>query len=786
MIKILREQETHVILQEQYQIIFNKQEIVVEIFKSKKENDSFFGKIKKFFGFSENEVAKSFMLSFKDCNLKPKLLVDLNSDHIQYLDVYDNLILDLKLEKKVLSINFDIYEDLKVEKISFDLSGNFNPLIDEDDNIKIYCEPLVIVLIRPEISSKIVTFKVDNFVLDLIIQDEVIPSIDVYLDEGILLNGNNIIDFNLDEVDLNISKDIDNNVDSKIDIQKQKDIQALDIPTQNIDLNVFADPDPPVPVITWSREVHAYVENFKFVLPVEISTQLNALICTPIIKEFYQESKVVDEEVNIEVVCSGDNSDPVKKSVNSMIKKVETKITPSIYYGLALQSDEYILLDDDPSTRSECEGIFTFVKNNFIAEPFNICIAEPFNIYGGDDISPIYNPLDYYLGFDNITVTPGCKSDDNLGMKMLSDSTDSVYIPCDVSDLTCGQFYTISHDISIYEHKPIEVSGDMHRAFNIALDREIDSQEPIKHSDLSKLTSFVVTISDGSASTFDKSLLALMTNVKRIVLQKCDLENDDLKYIAHLRHLESLDISNNPNLTDVSVLKDLEKLKEFDFSKTNITDLTSVSKLTNLISIVSNLQAPSISILSNSVNVMDVTLNPITDLEPIRNLVNLSYISLCGHEISDISVLSDFTQLVDVNLDKNKIFDMSPLKEQRNLYRISLLDQTVDDEAIVAVAGDEPNEFVLNLDFFNSPINTCHIDTYLEILDISDGGKCEDLDSADSDNCTLISWSTITKDTDVEFRFEASIISDDSAEDGSVIFSGIVKTTLNVDDPPPQ
>lgn len=94
-----------------------------------------------------------------------------------------------------------------------------------------------------------------------------------------------------------------------------------------------------------------------------------------------------------------------------------------------------------------------------------------------------------------------------------------------------------------------------------------------------------------------------------------------------------------------SQLRDLRycrNLKAIDLSRQKVTDLSFLSDLSEL----------RVLLLGN---------NSVTDLSPLAGLENLQYIELYNNGITDISALSGHQNLKDVNLTGNQIGDMSPL-----------------------------------------------------------------------------------------------------------------------------
>ena len=124
----------------------------------------------------------------------------------------------------------------------------------------------------------------------------------------------------------------------------------------------------------------------------------------------------------------------------------------------------------------------------------------------------------------------------------------------------------------------------------------------------------------------------------------------------------------------------LAALTSLKGSQRGITDLTGLEQATGLTLVL--LGGNTISDLSPLSNLTDLeTLDlwanrliskRISDISPLANLTNLTYLRLWGNLVSDISVLSRLTSLTDLILDYNLITDVSPLADLTSLKWLSL------------------------------------------------------------------------------------------------------------------
>jgi internalin A len=65
--------------------------------------------------------------------------------------------------------------------------------------------------------------------------------------------------------------------------------------------------------------------------------------------------------------------------------------------------------------------------------------------------------------------------------------------------------------------------------------------------------------------------------------------------------------------------------------------------------------------------------NNITDISPLRNLVNLRELDLSENEISNLTPLENLVNLEKLNLCYNNIIDISPLENLINLKELDLV-----------------------------------------------------------------------------------------------------------------
>ena len=99
--------------------------------------------------------------------------------------------------------------------------------------------------------------------------------------------------------------------------------------------------------------------------------------------------------------------------------------------------------------------------------------------------------------------------------------------------------------------------------------------------------------------------------------------------------------------------KNLSSRTALNLVSRGISDLSPLSELTNLAGLY----------LYN---------NQITDVSPLAGLTNLQWLDLNSNQIADVSPLAGLTNLIELHLNSNQITDVSPLARLTNLFVLNL------------------------------------------------------------------------------------------------------------------
>lgn len=106
--------------------------------------------------------------------------------------------------------------------------------------------------------------------------------------------------------------------------------------------------------------------------------------------------------------------------------------------------------------------------------------------------------------------------------------------------------------------------------------------------------------------------------------------------------------------------KDYNSLQDFSLSRNSVSDISYLSNLTNL-------------------TYLYLSHNQISNLSSISNLINLTDLYLSSNQISDISSLSSLANLAKLYLTDNKISDISVLFNSTSLAELSLYGNQISD-----------------------------------------------------------------------------------------------------------
>ncbi|HHU56408.1 MAG TPA: hypothetical protein GXZ48_06955, partial [Acholeplasmataceae bacterium] len=221
------------------------------------------------------------------------------------------------------------------------------------------------------------------------------------------------------------------------------------------------------------------------------------------------------------------------------------------------------------------------------------------------------------------------------------------------------------------------------RYLNISGQTKINDLSPIKS--LKNLEALVAN---------DCNISSLIVNGDSILngfskLYALDLSNNKLTTLNGLEKLNNKDklevlyLANN-NITNISILSMFTNIKSLVLSNNKISDISSLQQLSRLnlllldhnliyeISSLSNLKRISTLALNNQETEKGDGISKLTDIGPLRNMIELRHLYLQNNAIDDIDYLSTLVKLNTLNASYNKIENMNVVSNLINLKYLNL------------------------------------------------------------------------------------------------------------------
>lgn len=207
------------------------------------------------------------------------------------------------------------------------------------------------------------------------------------------------------------------------------------------------------------------------------------------------------------------------------------------------------------------------------------------------------------------------------------------------------------------------------------------TEKEITQEDVKKISKFkdlgAIRISNSTFKTNDLTEMG-QHELYCLELVNCKLTDAQLKSIdfKNLTKLAAINLSGNPNLTDVSaVIHSSERLTELDVSNTGINNIEFVSAFEKLESLsVSGLQLTSLAPLKRLVYLEKLYAdnNMLNSLDGLENMTVLEEVSLADNQITDVSYLANSAETLRiVILDNNKLNDVSQLSVCKKLTKFN-------------------------------------------------------------------------------------------------------------------
>ena len=195
----------------------------------------------------------------------------------------------------------------------------------------------------------------------------------------------------------------------------------------------------------------------------------------------------------------------------------------------------------------------------------------------------------------------------------------------------------------------------------------------------------------------------------------------DISGLQHAKHLKYLDLSVN-EITDITPLREMNRLKALYLSGNQITDIESLRKMTRLTTLdLSYNPIQKLERLAEMHALLILRLNgfghQINDVNLFANLTQLRTLSLVDNEITDITPLTGLTRLRELEVSYNPIRDLAPLREMNRLEVLGVAGHQINDVNLFADLTQLQTLFLYDNEI--ADITPLEALTYLTFLELS-------------------------------------------------------------------
>ena len=221
---------------------------------------------------------------------------------------------------------------------------------------------------------------------------------------------------------------------------------------------------------------------------------------------------------------------------------------------------------------------------------------------------------------------------------------------------------------------------------------------------LSELQDIRVLELGNNTNLTNVSIVQNFSKLEQLTLNSCNISQDNIDAISKCTTLTKLGLHGCLEINDISKLANLTKLQRLWIGRTSITSVDALKDLTTLkeldINYIRNIK--SLETLKNLVNLEGLYCCScsITDITPLSNLTKLTTLRIDDNNIQDISVLSNLTNLKALNASNNHISDTTPI-EGREWQGLDLSNQTISMKAKAGSTITLPEIFRATMDSSN-------------------------------------------------------------------------------------
>ncbi|MBN2175287.1 MAG: hypothetical protein JW731_14225 [Bacteroidales bacterium] len=172
-----------------------------------------------------------------------------------------------------------------------------------------------------------------------------------------------------------------------------------------------------------------------------------------------------------------------------------------------------------------------------------------------------------------------------------------------------------------------------------------------------------------SGSNFPVAFDTLMINTQSI-----------FNKLSGIKKLQKIDISDRTEVRSLSPLSELSDLKEVICKNTLVSDLSPIRNLNKLeVLDISETPVESLSPLHYSVSLNKLYFNYtlVNDLKTVAGLIKLSELEFAGNRINNLQSLSSLKELHSLDCSNTQVYDVSPLKDLKKLEKLNISGTTV-------------------------------------------------------------------------------------------------------------
>lgn len=167
-------------------------------------------------------------------------------------------------------------------------------------------------------------------------------------------------------------------------------------------------------------------------------------------------------------------------------------------------------------------------------------------------------------------------------------------------------------------------------------------------NNISELPAFSLSLESLYLSKNRIEDISSLSTLRRLVI--LDLSYNSITNADSLERLEALEtltLSNNPELSDFTFMSALDSLVSVDVSDTKFTSAKSLTKLTVVTFAADNTRLSSVTDIAkiSTLTSLSIANTPVKDIKPLAAIPALDYLDVSGCRIDDYTVLEDFEGL---------------------------------------------------------------------------------------------------------------------------------------------